>query len=358
MHKRKARVLTLACISVLLAATAWAGSKQAPKGQLLPPVLLLEGNRKLVFEQVFTSERDVRGKPGFWTKALNLIAGDPEYKEMIRPYGVAVDSRGRVIVTDPGAKGIHIFDIAQHKYKFITRAEKDKDRMIAPQCVAIDAQDNIYVTDSEAGKVFVFEPSGKFQRALGSIKGGEGYFKRPTGIAVDSAARRVYVTDTLRDKIFVLDMEGQVLQSIGKHGTGDGEFYYPTEVHLDKNGLSVVDAMNFRIQFFTLGGEFKGKFGEAGESLGQMFRPKGIAEDSEEHLYLVDGLTGLVQIFDRQGQLLYYFGSRGTGLGEFQLAAGISIDRNDRIYIVDSYNRRVQVFRYFAGSKRGGEVSR
>jgi len=53
------------------------------------------------------------------------------------------------------------------------------------------------------------------------LKGGEGYFKRPTGIAaVDSAAQRIYVTDTLRDKIFVLDMQGHVLQSIGKHGAG------------------------------------------------------------------------------------------------------------------------------------------
>ncbi len=76
-------------------------------------------------------------------------------------------------------------------------------------------------------------PSGKFKHVLGSLKGGEGYFKRPTGIAVDSAAQRIYVTDTLRDKIFVLDMQGQVMQTIGKHGTGNGEFYYPTELRLD-----------------------------------------------------------------------------------------------------------------------------
>ena len=69
--------------------------------------------------------------------------------------------------------------------------------MTTPQCVAVDAQDNIYVTDSEAGKIFVFEPSGKYLRAIGSLKGGEGYFKRPTGIAVDSTEQRIYVTDTL-----------------------------------------------------------------------------------------------------------------------------------------------------------------
>ena len=70
--------------------------------------------------------------------------------------------------------------------------------------------------------IFVFDPNGKFVRAIGSLKGGEGYFKRPTGIAVDSAAQRIYVTDTLRDQVFVLDMQGNVLQTIGK--TGDGRW--------------------------------------------------------------------------------------------------------------------------------------
>ena len=70
-------------------------------------------------------------------------------------------------------------------------------------------------------------------RTIGALKGGEGYFKRPTGIAVDSAAQRIYVTDTLRDKVFVLDMQGNVLQSIGDSGDAEGEFNFPTELRLD-----------------------------------------------------------------------------------------------------------------------------
>ena len=73
----------------------------------------------------------------------------------------------------------------QHKYKFLERKDKAKDSMLEPQCVAVDASDNIYVTDSKAGKIFVFEPSGKYKGVFGSLKGGEGFFKRPTGIAID-----------------------------------------------------------------------------------------------------------------------------------------------------------------------------
>jgi DNA-binding beta-propeller fold protein YncE len=331
---------------------AWAAKKTDPASVLAPPDLLLEGGRKLSFERTFGSEKEVLGKQKFWTRVLNVVAGEPEYRMVVRPYSIAVDSQGRAIVTDPGAGGVHIFDFARHKYKFIGRKEKGKDAMLAPQCVALDAQDNIYVTDSESGKIFVFDAGGKYRHALGSLKGGEGYFKRPTGIAVDSAAQRIYVTDTLRDQIFVLDMQGHVMQTIGKHGTGGGEFYFPTELHLDNNNLLVVDAMNFRVQWFGRNGNAEGMMGQIGDAVGQMFRPKGVAVDSEDHLYIVDGLSGLVQVFNRQGQLLYYFGKKGAGLGEFQLPTGLFIDRDDRVYVVDSYNRRVQVFRYFGLPKQ------
>ncbi len=87
-----------------------------------------------------------------------------------------------------------------------------------------------------------------------------------------------------------------------------------------------------------------------------MFRPKGIALDSEDHLYVVDGLWGVVQVFDEQGKLLYYFGTRGTQKGEFQLPAGLFIDHDDRIFVVDSFNRRVQVYRYYGLPKQASGV--
>ena len=113
------------------------------------------------------------------------------------------------------------------------------------------------MTDSDAGKIFVFEPSGKYVRAIGSLKGGEGYFKRPTGIAVDSAAQRIYVTDTLRDEVFVLDMQGNILQTIGKTGDGEANSICPPNCVWSGQNLLVVDAMNFRVQVFDRTGKFQ-----------------------------------------------------------------------------------------------------
>jgi sugar lactone lactonase YvrE len=333
------------------------GSKDKKKDAtpiVVPDVLMDEG-RKLSFERMFSNEHDVKPKRGFWTKVVDVVIGEPDFHSLVRPYSIVTDSKGRIIVSDPGAHGVHIFDFEKQKYKFLSRIDTGKDPLVAPQCVTVDAQDNIYVTDSDSGKIFVFGANGKYEHAIGSLKYGEGYFKRPTGIAVDSAAQRIYVTDTLRNEIFVMDMKGSVLKKIGKAGTGNGEFNFPTELRLVGNTMVVVDAMNFRVQVLNKDGEFQYAIGKIGDDVGAMFRPKGVSFDSEGHLYVVDGMWSVVQVFNLEGQLLYYFGQMGTAPGTFQLPTGLQIDGQNRIYVVDTFNRRVQVYHYY-GVKPGAAV--
>jgi DNA-binding beta-propeller fold protein YncE len=332
---------------ILSQAPAFALKKSKPPAEKPWPELLLEAGRRLAYQQSIISERDVGGKQGFLSKLAGIVAGAPEFREMVRPYGIAVDSRGRVIVTDPAISAVHIFDFAARKYKLIDRWDKSKDPMIAPQGVAVDEKDNIYVTDSEAGKVFVFDPQGKTRKVFGSLKRGEGFFRRPTGIAIDRATHRVYVTDTLADRVFILNADGQVLRSFGRHGGERGEFNLPIEVQVKDGVVVVVDAMNFRVQLFDRDGNFQAQIGTSGDPAGGIYRPKGVGIDSEDHIYVVDSELGMVQVFDRMGRLLYRFGN-GTNFGRFLLPAGLFIDRNDRVYLVDSYNRRVQVFQYHA----------
>jgi len=349
----RGRVLA-ACLAgmVWLAPGSAADKKKNEPVRIDIPELLMDGGRKLRFERIFSSEQEVKPKKGFWTKVVDVVVGAPDYRTMVRPYSITTDSKGRIIVTDPGAHGVHIFDFDKEKYKFLSRQDTDHNPLVEPQCVAVDAQDRIYVTDSDSGKIFVFSEGGKLERVIGALKYGEGFFKRPTGIAIDSAAQRIYVSDTLRDQIFVMDMQGSVLKKIGKPGTNNGEFHFPTELRLYGDSLAVVDAMNFRVQVLDKNGEFQYSIGKIGDHVGSMFRPKGVAFDSEGHLYVVDGLWSVVQVFNREGQLLYYFGELGVGPGQFQLPTGLRIDDHDRIYVVDSFNRRVQVYHYF-GVKPG-----
>src|SRR5207244_100423 len=99
-------------------APAGASGKGKDKpAQIVVPDLLLDGGRKVTFERVFSNERQVKLKRGFWTKMVDVVAGQSDLHFLARPYSLVTDSRGRIILTDPGAEGVHIFDFQQQKYK-------------------------------------------------------------------------------------------------------------------------------------------------------------------------------------------------------------------------------------------------
>jgi DNA-binding beta-propeller fold protein YncE len=335
-----------AALVLLVAFSASAGnrprrdSKSAAERQ---EIVALEGGRRLYFLRAFSSESDLNPRRSFWKRVFDVIAGPPEYHRLVRPYSVTMDSRGRVLVTDPGDLAVHIFDFEKKKYSRIETG-KGGEALRSPIGIAVDGQDNIYVTDSALGKVFVFDERGKFRRYLGAVGKSEGFFKRPTGIAIDKPRGEIFITDTLRDKIYVLDLEGHPLREFGARGTGPGRFNFPTEVALHGDDVLVVDAMNFRVQILDRQGRYRSQFGKQGDSIGTIFRPKGLGVDSEGSIHLVDGFFETVQVFDRVGALRYFFGHVGAEPAEFQLPAGLWIDARDQIYVADSYNSRVQVF--------------
>src|SRR5262249_45144556 len=124
---------TTALIAMALAVSAAASQGSRPKTEPVPgpPDLELSGGRKLVYERAFSSQREVKLKKGFWSRLLDVVAGAPQYRDLVRPYSVAADSRGRLIITDPGIPGVHVFDFPRQKYKFIER--EGKEAFQAPQ---------------------------------------------------------------------------------------------------------------------------------------------------------------------------------------------------------------------------------
>ena len=108
------------------------------------------------------------------------------------------------------------------------------------------------------------------------------------------------------------------------------------------------------MQIFDPRGKFISLFGRHGDALGDLSKPKGIALDSEGHVYIVEGLYDTILIYDQGGRLLLTFGGPGTGPGQFWLASGIYIDSQDRIYVADSYNNRIQIFQYLKETRAEG----
>lgn len=331
------------CLGLLLMAAAAMAPPPAPLGAPVSTHPRVEYLRTVPSVREFTRPR------GLIARLVTWVAGpDGDKPELLRPYATTLDNTGRLLVADPGARGVHIYDFEKRKYQFVTGPRGRQ--LESPIDVACDANDDFYVSDSVRGQVYVFDSKGRFLRGIGG-PGSKTRLLRPTGMALDRVARRVYVTDTLRHQVLVFGTDGALILTIGNRGSGPGEFNFPTAVAISAGKIYVVDAMNFRIQAFTADGRFVSAFGRLGNQTGTLNRPKGIAADADGNLYVVDALFETVQVFDPAGRLLYYFGASGTGAGQFQLPSGISIDDRNVIYVADSLNRRVQIFRY----RRAGE---
>jgi DNA-binding beta-propeller fold protein YncE len=93
-------------------------------------------------------------------------------------------------------------------------------------------------------------------------------------------------------------------------------------------------------------GKFIRTVGKAGDGPGYFSRPKGVAIDSDGHIWVADGMQDRVQVFNQEAQLLISFGGHGLLPGMFQGIVGIMIDKQNRVFTSEIFPGRVQQFRY------------
>ena len=290
---------------------------------------------RIEFVTLFNKADDLGIKKSFFSKIIEFFAG-AEDRRMSRPYAIAANSE-KIIVADPDASALHLFDLKRQKYHKLKRA--GKLNFETPIGVAI-GNDRIFVADSKLNKVFVLNDE---MELLTVLQG----FQRPTGLAVDTVRKQLYVADTLAHHIKVFDHSGNFQFIIGGHGEKDAQFNFPSHLAFRGDRLYVNDTMNFRIQILQYDGHHLKTFGKHGDASGAFAQSKGLAVDSDGHIYVADAMAGRVQIFDQNGVFLLAFGSFGNTAGSFQLPAGLTFWQ-DKLYVADSFNGRVQVFHYLA----------
>ncbi|MGE5894295.1 MAG: hypothetical protein ACM34I_09595, partial [bacterium] len=161
--------------------------------------------------------------------ATDIILGiEKGTADLVKPYGVATDSKGRVYVTDTVQQTVFIFDEAGNKLSFLGIKET---RLRVPAGVAVDDQERIYVTDTGHDAVLVFDRSDKLITRFG-----QDLLDNPSGVAVDRKEGRIYVVSTKAHKIEVFSLAGEHLFGFGGRGSAPGTFNYPTDIAIDSQG--------------------------------------------------------------------------------------------------------------------------
>jgi DNA-binding beta-propeller fold protein YncE len=266
--------------------------------------------------------------------------------QLIRTYGVAVDSKGNIYAADQGVAAIFIFNPETKDVQMIRNGKEGRLGLI--NGLALDDNDRLFVTDDKFREVLVFNPQHQEETAFGAD-----VLVNPGGIAIDTENRLLYVVDTQSDVVDVFDADSlKLLRKIGVPGkkhtlTDPGTFSLPTHVAVDSEGnVYVTDTLNARVEIFDADGNFISQFGKRGDGPGHLERPKGIAVDCDGHVWVVDAGQDRVKVFTREGQLLIYFGENGNYPGQFADAYGIAIDKFNRVITSEQFPGRLQVFRY------------
>ena len=294
-------------------------------------------------------------KPNKWLTRLAGVTTQGPPMRLQTPYGVVVDSRGRIFTADSSNRAVFVFDRIANKVEF--RGNEAPAQFALPVGLAIGKDDRLFVSDAFFHQVNCFGPDGDLLSVFGQKE-----LERPGGMAVDTVRKRLYVADAKANRVAVFDSDTfAFLRYIGEASKpGDpkpGTFAAPTNIAIaaDSN-IYVTDTWNNRVQMFDPDGKFLRAIGSQGVRPGQFIRPKGISVDSEGHLYVADAEFNNFQILDTEGRPLLAVGSYGLGSGQFALIAGIFIDQHDRIYVTDQLRGRVQIFEYL-GERSGSSTS-
>jgi streptogramin lyase len=213
-----------------------------------------------------------------------------------------------------------------------------------PWGVAVNSEGKLLVADSANNRIEQFTAAGAYISSFGTAGSGNGQLGEPEGIALDSSGH-IWVADTGNNRVEEFSATGTFMATVGALGTESGKFKSPAALAFDAKGnMWVADSGNSRVEKFNKEGVYSSEFGSAGSEPGKLAEPKGIAVDSGEHVWVADTANNRIQEFSSAGTLLKRFGSPGAGEGQLNTPVDLKIDSLGNIWTVDSLNSRAESF--------------
>jgi YD repeat-containing protein len=212
-----------------------------------------------------------------------------------------------------------------------------------PSGVAVDSSGNLWVVDAGNNRLEKFSTSGSWLASYGKAGSGEAQFNEPRSIALNQSTGNVYVADKANNRIEELSATGAYVASLGT--SGSGALKEPEGVALDSSGdVWVSDTGHNRLVEFSSAGTFIREAGSLGSGTGQLKSPAGLTI-SEGTVFVVDSANSRVEQFSSSGAYLGQVGTSGSGTGQFKEPWGIAANSSTgNLYVADRGNERIQEF--------------
>ena len=256
----------------------------------------------------------------------------------IEPWGVAVNERNEIAVTETGNLRVQLFSSNGTHLRSFGRIGNNQGEFYFPTGIAFH-NDNIIVVDTCNHRVQLFSDQGEY---LGQF-GGEGsldhQLKYPNGLSINSDGNLI-VADSGNKLIKIFSQSGPFLRKIGTGGSFTKPFHC---IHHD-NYLIVSDSDDHCVKVFDQEGNFLHKFGKEGDGDGEFNDPRFLSVDKAGHLLVCDSENHRIQVFELSGKFVTKFGKKGSEIGEFNLPISVAVLNDGRIVVSDFRNCSIQVF--------------
>ena len=288
-------------------------------------------------------DQHIRGSPFTVVALRKLEAPTRTITGLNKPWGVAVDKRGQIIIAESNGHCISIYSSGK-KIRSFGQEGSAPGQFLSPRGVVVDRAGNILIVDGYNHRIQKLTADGKFITSVGSRGDKRLQFSDPVGIGI-GPSEKVYICDRKNHRVQILNPDLTFSNSFGSEGSGDGQFEYPWDVTFDGRGnVYVADSENHCIQVFTEDGRFLRKFSWRGGRDGELNFPASVAIDSGDVVYVVEMINHRISLFSSEGHFLRSFGSQGKGPGQFNEPFGIAVDKEGLMYVCDRSNGRLQIW--------------
>jgi sugar lactone lactonase YvrE len=311
---------------------------------------------------------------------------------LARPYGVALDSTGNLLIVDTGSNRVRQVDAATGIIHTVVGSgypgysgdggPATSARLMAPTGMAIDGTGNYYIADFFNHRVRrVAAATGSISTMVGvgtqGLSGDDGpagaaQLIGPYGTAVDSAGN-VYIADTFNNRVRKIEAFSGIIRTVA--GTGAIEYSgdngparsaglsMPEAVVLDRSGnLFVCDTGNHRVRRIdtatgvittVAGNGDRGYSGDSGPATSARLNvPSGLAFDTAGNLLIADADNHRIRRLDLAGGVITTVAGNGSGgfsgdnvpaaSASLREPAGIAVDSVGNLYIADTGNQRIR----------------
>ncbi|MDA0677074.1 MAG: peptidyl-alpha-hydroxyglycine alpha-amidating lyase family protein [Chloroflexi bacterium] len=288
---------------------------------------------------------------GFWLREATAVTVGPDDR-------VYVFNRGNmpILVFDPNGNVVDHWgndnppeDVVVRRDSYGNALQFWNTWFKRTHAISTDHEGNLWLVDDVGCQIHKMSVTGEFLLTIGTgeqapRESGKP-FNRPTDVVVSKKTGEVFISDGYgNSRIHRYSPEGEFISSFGESGTAPGQFSLPHNLALlDDEEIVVCDRENYRVQVFSLDGEFHREW-----RAHKAVAVEVVGSGADARIYVAEqgpppvqqGVARLgnrMDVFNRDGALITHFGAEHYGQepNQFLWPHSVAVDSHGDVYVAE-----------------------